>query len=71
MKKCPHWETLLVVLIVASSLSGQTVGTHDVSVTPVAGESWLTHLHRSFSDTSMGKTWDFRPAPAQAGGTIP
>lgn len=71
MKKCPHWETLLVVLIVASSLSGQTVGTHDVSVTPVAGESWLTHLHRSFSDTSMGKTWDLGPPPPRQGEQSP
>jgi hypothetical protein len=24
-------------------------------VTPVRGESWLEHIHRSFDDTSMGK----------------
>ena len=39
--------------------------------TPVAGESWLNHLHRSFGDTSMGKTGRLGPppgnAPAQAG----
>jgi mono/diheme cytochrome c family protein len=31
-------------------------------VTPVEGESWLSHLHRSFGDTSMGKTWHLGPA---------
>jgi mono/diheme cytochrome c family protein len=25
-------------------------------ITPVVGESWLSHLHRSFDDTSMGKS---------------
>ena len=24
-------------------------------VSPVEGESWLVHLHRSFDETSMGK----------------
>ena len=32
--------------------------------TPVAGESWLQHLHRSFDDTSMGKTGQLGPAGA-------
>lgn len=33
-------------------------------VTPVEGESWLSHLHRSFGDTSMGKTWHLGPPPS-------
>ncbi len=33
-------------------------------VTPTAGESWLNHLHRSFGDTSMGKTGRLGPAPS-------
>lgn len=38
------------------------------SSTPVAGESWLDHLHRSFDETSMGKTGRLgllSPTPAQ------
>lgn len=66
-QKRPHMKSLLVVFIVASSLSGQTVGTKDVAVTAVQGESWLTHLHRSFNDTSMGKTWELGPPPPLIG----
>lgn len=33
-------------------------------VTPVTGESWLSHLNRSFGDTSMGKTWHLGPPPS-------
>ena len=31
-------------------------------MTKVTGESWLNHLHRSFGETSMGKTWHLGPA---------
>jgi mono/diheme cytochrome c family protein len=51
------------ILLFASSLSGQTVGTKDVTVTATGGESWLKHLHRSFNETSMGRTWDMGPSP--------
>ena len=51
------------ILLLASSLSGQTVGTKDVTVTATGGESWLKHLHRSFNETSMGRTWDMGPSP--------
>ncbi|MGC2110969.1 MAG: c-type cytochrome [Candidatus Korobacteraceae bacterium] len=37
------------------------------AVTPVSGESWLNHLHRSFGDTSMCKTGRLGPPPSQAG----
>ena len=37
------------------------------TVTPVTGESWLNHLHRSFGDTSMGKTGRLGPAPSGSG----
>jgi mono/diheme cytochrome c family protein len=47
---------ILVIFALLSSLLGQTVGNKDIPVTAVAGESWLNHLHRSFNDTSMGKT---------------
>ena len=35
----------------------------DTHVTAVTGESWLTHLNRSFGDTSMGKTGRLGPGP--------
>ena len=35
----------------------------DMQPTPVNGESWLDHLHRSFGDTSMGKTGRLGPPP--------
>ena len=37
----------------------------DSQVTPVTGESWLIHLHRSFGDTSMGKTGRLGPGPQE------
>jgi mono/diheme cytochrome c family protein len=32
-------------------------------VTPISGESWINHLHRSFDVTSMGKTGRLGPPP--------
>jgi mono/diheme cytochrome c family protein len=57
-----HLKALAAILILASSLPGQTAGPKDVTVTAVAGESWLKHLHRSFDETSMGRTWDMGPS---------
>jgi mono/diheme cytochrome c family protein len=34
------------------------------AVTTTTGESWLHHLHRSFGDTSMGKTGRLGPPPS-------
>jgi mono/diheme cytochrome c family protein len=51
----------LVCLLVVSSLA-QSNGTKTVPPTPVAGESWLNHLHRTFEETSMGKTGRLGPA---------
>jgi mono/diheme cytochrome c family protein len=66
IKKRLPLKGFVLVFLLASSLSGQTVGTKDVMVTAVEGESWLSHLHRSFGETSMGKTWDLGPpAPMQ------
>jgi mono/diheme cytochrome c family protein len=39
----------------------------NVSVTAVSGESWIRHNHSTFSETSMGKTWDLGPAPSTSG----
>lgn len=41
--------------------------TTDIPVTAVAGESWLNHLHRSFGDTSMGKTGHLGPPQVKPG----
>jgi mono/diheme cytochrome c family protein len=71
IKRLAHLRILLVVFMLTSSLFGQTVGTKDVSVTAVEGESWLRHLRRSFNDTSMGKTWDLGPPPSIPGEESP
>jgi len=54
-------QSLAVVFILLSSLLGQTVGTKEAPATVVAGESWLHHIHRSFDETSMGKTGRLGP----------
>lgn len=41
------------------------------AATPVSGESWLNHLHRSFGNTSMCKTGRLGPPPSQAGDNTP
>ena len=58
---------LSAVVLIAFSLFAQTASTPDISVTAVSGESWIRHLHRSFNETSMGKTWDLGPAPPEPG----
>jgi mono/diheme cytochrome c family protein len=50
-----------LLLSATFSFCQETIGT-GAAVTAVAGESWLHHLHRSFDDTSMGKTWRLGPA---------
>jgi mono/diheme cytochrome c family protein len=65
-----RWLNLVVVmlmLVLGASLLGQSAGTRDISVTAVEGKSWICHLNRSFSATSMGKTWDLGPAPTDPG----
>ena len=54
-------KSLVVVFLLGTSLLTQPVGTKDVQVTGVAGESWLNHLHRTFEETSMGKTGHLGP----------
>jgi mono/diheme cytochrome c family protein len=55
-------KRLVVILALASSLFAQTAGNQATKVTAVAGESWLSHLHRTFDETSMGKTGRLGPA---------
>jgi mono/diheme cytochrome c family protein len=50
-----------------STPAQKAMGSKDVPVTTVSGESWLAHLNRSFNETSMGKTGHLGP-PAPAPG---
>lgn len=52
------------VVAVSASLLGQS---DKISVTAVSGESWIRHNHSTFSETSMGKTWDLGPSPSTSG----
>ena len=47
--------------------SSKAIASKDVPVTAVSGESWLVHLNRPFSETSMGKTWRLGPAAPAPG----
>ncbi len=71
IKKCLHMKSLVAVFVLVSSLLGQTVGTKDVPVTAVQGESWLSHLHRPFDESSMGRTWELGPPPPMPGEEAP
>ena len=61
------------LLVLASSLglharqSMTAERSSDPPVTAVAGESWLRHLHRSFGETSMGKTGRLGPPAIESG----
>jgi mono/diheme cytochrome c family protein len=57
----------VVVLVTMASSADQTTSGNQAGVTSVTGESWLEHLNRSFSETSMGKTGHLGP-PAPAPG---
>lgn len=62
-------RTLAAVGAFTSCMWAQT---QKPAISPVEGESWLTHLHRSFDDTSMGKTGRLGPAtPANDGSLLP
>jgi mono/diheme cytochrome c family protein len=59
---CAKRAAMMVAL--ASSLFAQTTGNRATQVTCVSGQSWLTHLGRSFDETSMGKTGRLGPPSA-------
>ena len=61
-------KTVVVTLALASSLFAQTAANQATKVTAVAGESWLSHLHRTFDETSMGKTGRLGPAELEPQG---
>jgi len=54
-------KSLVLICLLAISALGQSSGAKTVQATPVAGESWLKHLHRTFEETSMGKTGRLGP----------
>ena len=54
--------TTCALLFSAALMFGQSSARKDAAITAVTGESWLHHLHRSFDETSMGKTWRLGPA---------
>jgi mono/diheme cytochrome c family protein len=60
-------KNLLAIFVLAAPLLGQSVGNKDIPVTAVKGESWISHLHKNFSDTSMGKTWHSGPVAPMPG----
>jgi mono/diheme cytochrome c family protein len=66
-----HLTIVLAFIAAAASLRGQSAGSEDVAVTAVAGESWIRHLHTTFNDTRMGRTWNLGPAPARLGNQDP
>jgi cytochrome c5 len=66
-----HLITLVVLFVLASSLLAQTNATKHTSVTAVEGESWISHLHKRFGETSMGRTSDLGPAPPSPGEEVP
>src|ERR1700760_694184 len=61
--------TAITSLSIQASTPGTSGGNDDTPVTPTTGQSWLNHLHRSFGDTSMGKTGRLGP-PAIADGAV-
>jgi mono/diheme cytochrome c family protein len=54
---------ICVLLFLAELTFGQGAVSRDgaAAITAVTGESWLHHLHRSFDETSMGRTWRLGP----------
>lgn len=52
---------ICALLCSAGSMFGQGAVRQDTAITAVTGESWLHHLHRSFDETSMGKTFRLGP----------
>ena len=55
-------KNLFVSLLMTTALLGQAAAQTQAPVTPVSGESWLSHLNRPLEQTSMGKTGRLGPA---------
>ncbi len=50
----------------AMIVAGRNYASANSAPTAVSGESWLNHLHRTFDETSMGKTGQLGPPSALA-----
>ena len=57
---------LLLCTLLSSSL-GRSASNDAVRVTAVEGESWLNHIHRTFDESSMGKTGHLGPPAPMPG----
>ena len=55
-------NNLFVSVLITALLVGNATAQRQAKVTPVTGESWLSHLHRALENTSMGKTGRLGPA---------
>jgi len=55
-------KKLLVSLLLATVLLGDAIAQKQPVVTPVTGESWLSHLRRALEQSSMGHTGRLGPA---------
>lgn len=64
-------NTCATFQLAADQASAQHATEKNSRVTPVVGESWLSHLNRPFGDTSMGKTWHLGPPPSAAEQDLP
>lgn len=58
---------LTLIFVLLSQSFGQAGGSKEIPVTAVKGESWISHLHKKFSDTSMGKTYHSGPVAPMPG----
>jgi mono/diheme cytochrome c family protein len=65
--RCLQLMGAAAVFALAGSLLAQNASDRGAPITAVEGESWIRHLHRPFAETSMGKTWELGPAPAEPG----
>jgi len=66
MKSVNCAARLVVACMLVAVAFAQKPKTDGSVVTAVTGESWLSHLHRSFDETSMGKSGRLGPPPGSA-----
>ena len=67
-KNLPAKLTIAVILLASLQSHAGNRAHSDTAASPVTGESWLNHLHRSFGDTSMGKTGRLGPPAVEEEG---
>jgi mono/diheme cytochrome c family protein len=56
-----YFAIVVIISCTSNSSLGQSISESSSPVTEVRGESWLKHLHRTFDETSMGKTGRLGP----------